>query len=733
MAKSKTTVMKKKILIVGALLTLAGFLTLIGRLYLLQLVDDGGYKQRAIDQQLRDTVISAKRGTIFDRNMKALARSATVWTVFLSPKDIQNEEQRTTIVDGLSEILGIDKETLTQKTKKKNYYEIVQKKVELPQAEQIRAYINKTKVKGIHLEEDYKRYYPENNFASTVIGFTGTDNQGLAGLEAYYDEVLAGTPGRVVAAKNAVGTDMPFKYEKMYDAQDGDNLVLTIDSTIQHFLEKNLEIAVKEHNVSSRAAGIVMDVKTGEILGMTTKPDFDPNQPFEIYDEATRQALEALSGDELKQEKAKAQSTQWRNKVVSDLYEPGSVFKTITGSSALEEGAVTENQRFNCPGYIKIGGRTMKCHKAGGHGSLNFAEGMMQSCNPVFITVGTALGADRLYHYIDAYGLTKKTGIDLPGEELSLTYKAGDMGPVEVASCSMGQSNKYTPIQMITAVCAALNGGNLMQPHLVKQITDSAGSVVKTIDPAVKRQVISEQTSQQLALMLERVVTEGGGKNAYIPGYRIGGKSGTSQKLDGDPNARIASFMAFAPVDDPQVAVLCILDEPHSYSVYGSVLTAPCVSAIMADILPYLGIQQQFSAEELEKQNISTPSLVGSTVLEAKQKLTQSSLNSRIIGNGDTVVKQVPQGGETIPRDGTVILYTTEGAEEEMATVPNVIGMTTSQANIALTNAGLNISISGAGIEQTGSQAIRQSVGEGESVPKGTVIAVDFISKEESE
>lgn len=739
MAKQPTVSMKRRINILLVFVVLFGFILMTGRLFFLQVIGGDDYRDRATQQQLRDSTIAAKRGTIYDANMNILAQSATVWTAYLSPVYISDDEEANLIADKLSEILNVDRETIYKKTQKNTYYEYVKRKIEKDKADEIRAFCKENDISAIGLDEDTKRYYPHNTLASTIIGFTGTDNQGLTGIEAYYDSYLKGTDGRVVSAKNAWGTDMPFEYEKRIEAIDGNSLVLTIDQNIQYYVDKHLETAVKEQKVNNRAACIVMDVNTGGILGMSTKGDFDLNDPFTIYDESVREKIAALSGDEKSAELSKQQNQQWRNKAISDPYEPGSVFKIITAAAALEEGVVTANEGFVCTGSHRVGDRNIHCWKTSGHGKETFAQGIMNSCNPVFMTVGARLGGDIFYKYLQAFGLTEKTGIDLPGEATSITHSRKTLqNNVNLASSSMGQSFKITPIQIITAVSAAVNGGNLVTPHVVKQILDSDGSVIENIGSQTKRQVISGETSEQLSLMLEKVVSEGTGKNAYIMGYRIGGKTGTSEKLDkvyaeGEKEDYIMSFLGFAPADDPQVACIVIIDEPRAGEIYGSAVAAPVCGSILGDVLPYMGIEPEYTAEEISKVNVTVPNIVGKTAHMGQAALQKYGLQGTIIGGGDRVVRQVPKAGQTVPRGGKVIIYTEENTEQKTVTVPNLIGLSATEVTTRLTALGLNAKVMGGGIDQSGCLSSAQSIAAGEKVPIGTVVEVTFLSKDEVE
>ncbi len=729
--------MKKRTLAVLAIFTVFGFCTLIFRLFGLQIKDFQKYQALANSQQLSETVIAARRGTIYDCNLKPLAQSATVWKVSIWPAYIENDEQAKMIAQNMTEILGLDYENALKKcTDKSVSYAVLKSKVEKEQADEVRKFKIDNNVSAIGLEEDNKRYYPYSDFASTVIGFTGTDNQGLAGIEAYYDSILKGKPGVKLSAKNAWGTDMPVEYEKLYDAENGNNLVLTIDEVIQHFLEKHLETAVVENKVFNRACGIVMNVKTGEILGMSTKNDYDCNEPFEIRDARAKEKLALLSGDELSAQKYVELQAQWRNKAISDPYEPGSVFKIITAAAALEENVVNDTETFRCTGAHTVAGTTIRCWKLAGHGTETFSDGVKNSCNPVFMQVGARLGAVKFYQYFEAFGLTQKTGIDLPGEATSIYHQLDNIGPVQLASSSFGQTFKVTPMQIMAAVGAAVNGGYLVEPHLVKQILDDDMNVVETISTNVKRQVISNETSKKLCTMLERVVSEGSGRNAYVMGYRIGGKTGTSEKLDakdenGNVTQLIVSFLGFAPADDPEIAVLVMLDDPHNMGdIYGSTIAAPVVGNILADILPYIGVEPQYTSEEISKMDIRVPNVMNLKPSLAKSKMSNIGLKATIIGNGEKVVKQVPSGGKAIPSGGTVILYTEIVDTEKTTTVPNVLGYTASIANRMMTNAGLNIKITGGGVDQDGAVAVKQSITEGTKVPIGTTVTVEFLNKE---
>ena len=717
----------------------AAMAVLIVRLFYLQVVQADMWKEKASSQQMYSTSITATRGNIYDRNMKTLARSVTVWTVFISPAEMK-EEQRELVASGLSEILDVDYDMVYEKSLKTwRYTETIKKKVDNDTADAVTAFIQENDIRGIYLTEESMRYYPYGNLASTVLGFTGSDGSGAYGLEAYYNKAISGTDGVIASVRNAKGTAMPFSEQQIYDAEDGQSLVLTIDETVQHYLEKHLENAVQEHEVQNRAVGIVMDVKTGEILAMSTKPDFDPNEPSAIYDTAAAEALaeqlEEAGGDEEKLDAyyealGEAQLAQWRNKAISDPYEPGSVFKLITASAALETGTVTGSTPFYCPGYIEVAGNRIACWKAGGHGNLDFVGAIKGSCNPAFIMTGQALGAELFMEYLDKFGLYDVTGVDLPGEATSIMHSRETMlneNMASLSSASFGQTFKVTALELMTAVNATVNGGYLMQPYVVSQVLDSDGNVISSTEPVVVRQVISEETSALVASYAEQVVSgEGGsGARAAVPGYRIGGKTGTSQKLDQEGDETILSFYGFAPADDPEIAVLVMLDEPQKNNQYGSVIAAPVVGNILADILPYLGFEPSYTEEELSSADMATPYLINYGLQEAQSTLVQAGLEYRVVGSGTTVVGQTPGAAMPIPGGGTVVLYTEEG-EKTTASVPYVIGKTGNEANRLILNAGFNIKIEGESLEHEGCVAVAQSIEAGENAEIGTVITVTF-------
>jgi len=736
MAKGTTIRMWRRTIFVLLVLIIIGFGAIIFSLVRLQLVQGEELHTRAVDNQMQDTSISAQRGTIYDCNMKPLAKSAMVWMVVLEPAYIQ-DKNRDKIATGLSEILGMDKADILKRSTKKTYYDVLKRKVETEVKDQIIKFKSDNNIgSGIRLIEDYKRYYPYGSFAASVLGFTGTDSQGLAGVEAQYDSYLTGVPGKLVTAKNAIGTDMPFQYEQKVEAQNGSSLVLTIDEVVQHFLEKNLAEGVVTNKVGNRATAIVMNVKTGAIVGMAVKGDFDPNNPFAVADPTEAAQINSMQDGDAKTAALKtAREKQWRNKAVSDTYYPGSVFKMVTGSAAMEEGLVSENTNFNCPWYLTIGGSKLHDWKSGGFGHLTFAQGICNSSNVVFMQVGQLLGPDRFFKYFSAFGLTNKTNIDLPGESRSIYYTAAQLNPVELATESFGQNFSITPIQMITAVAAVANGGYLVQPHVVSQIIDDGGNIVKSADIAPKRQVISSDTSKRMDAILQQNATTGTAKNGYLPGYRVGGKTGTSQKIDVFNKTGImqyiASYCGFAPADDPQYAMLVFFDEPHGSSYYGAAVAGPVFAKTMEEILPYLGVERKYTDAELAKLDMKAPDVVGKTIAEAKAALGKMKLVPKVYGSGAKVISQVPEPGKSIPQNGTVVLFTDDSNVSKTVTVPKLVGLSLSTANKEAANAGINISITGAALTSSSPISNSQSIAEGTKVAPGTVVTVGFIEPNE--
>ena len=696
------------------------------------------YQSDASEQQLYDSLITAPRGDIYDCNMQLLATSSAAWTVYITPNGIKKlesakaEEVKKVIAEGLSEILDLDYETVYGYTEKNSYYVIVKKKIEKPAADKVRQFILDNEelelVKYIGIDETTKRYYPNDSLASVVLGFVGSDDQGLSGIESYYDNDLTGIAGRVVAAKNAAGTNMPFSYEKVEEGTKGKSLVLTLDSYVQYTAEKYLEAAIEENQIAERGAAVVMNVNTGAIIAMAVKGDFDPNEPFELSAEDQAKVDAAETDEEKSELENELLNRQWRNKAVSDTYEPGSVFKIVTAAIALEENLVNKNSSFYCSGVTTVAGRTYHCHKAGGHGSQNLLQAISNSCNPAFITIGQLVGVSTFSKYFKAFGLTEKTGIDLPGEANSTYHKEEDMGPVELSSSSFGQTFNVTPMQLICAVAASVNGGYLVQPHVVEKKLDENGKVVETTSTSYKRQVISETTSATMRELLQ-FVAENGAKNALVPGYDIGAKTGTSQKVSkilatGDDYLYIGSCATVAPADNPEIAVFVMLDEPKGDKYYGGTIAAPVNSQIMKDILPYLGYEPSYTEEELKALSLTVPDTVGSSVEDAKNKVTSSKLEYKIVGSGEKVLRQLPEAGTKVISGGTVILYT-EDVGNEKVTVPNLLNLSVTDVNTAASAAGLNVEFSG-NTTMGGLKSYSQSIDPGETVDAGTVITVYF-------
>ncbi|MBE6728226.1 MAG: PASTA domain-containing protein [Ruminococcaceae bacterium] len=712
------------------------------RLAYIMIIKGDFYQSKASEQQLYDSLITAPRGDIFDKNGNVLATSAPAWTIYLTPNGINKmsdsteaKKIRATIAQGLSEILELDYDDVYKKTEKNNYYVTLKKKVDKETTDKVREFISENKdievTKYIGIDETTKRFYPNDSLASTIIGFVGDDNQGLAGIESYYDNKLTGMAGRVVAAKNAAGTDMPFTYQQVEEAVQGNSLVLTIDSYIQYVCEKYLDEAIDEYLVAERGAIVVMDVNTGAILANAVSGDFDPNSPFTLSEIDNAKLAATANEDEKAKLRTELLNRQWRNKAVSDTYEPGSVFKIFTAATALEENLINKNNSFTCNYSINVAGQTYHCWKAGGHGTQNLSQSIANSCNPAFIMIGQLIGAKTFSKYFNAFGLNTKTGIDLPGEASSTYHREEKMGITELSSSSFGQTFNITPIQTLTIASAAVNGGYIVQPHVVSEILDADGKVAEVVSTDYKRQVISNSTSETMRELLEFVINNGA-KNGIVAGYRVGGKTGTSQKLSkilatGDKSLYIGSYVGIAPIDDPQIAVLVMLDEPKGERYYGGAICAPVGAQVMGEVLPYLGYEPQYTEEQLKKLAVNVPNTVGDDIATAKGKITTAKLTYRVVGTGTTVTSQLPEEGSRVYNGGTVILYT-DGSESETSTVPNLVGLTATEANTAAVKAGLNIEFSG-NTTSSGLKAYKQSIKEGTQVPSGTIITVYFLDE----
>lgn len=783
--QSKRLVFRRSMVLMGVF-GLGLFIPLLIQLWNIAIVHHDEYQTKAIEQQLMDVTVSANRGEILDANGDVLAMSATVYNLILAPKDLvasvseskfkdedgnldkeaysaEIQRKRDVVVDGLCELMpDLDREKLEQRMEKTNsQYEVLATQIEEQDAKAIRAFIEENNTSYyLYLTPSTKRYYPYGSLASQVLGFVNSEG-GAYGLEAWYEDLLKGVPGRVVTGKTAQNVEMYNSYSNYIDAINGYDLTLTLDATIQSYAQQALEKGIEMYDVQNGGFCLVMDPQTGKVLAMASSPNFDPNNYSVISDSFLLQdvetdtatiyqqlkaendakpAEEQLTDAEL-QEQAQAQAKgaarekQWSNRTVKDTYEPGSTFKALVLAAALEEGVVSENDTFNCPGYYNIGGWRINCSKRTGHGHQTLAEAVQNSCNPAFIEIGQRLGAEKFYEYFQAFGMTEKTGIDLPGEEKGVNW-GSNMGIVDLAVASFGQRFNVTPIQMVTGFSAVINGGNLYQPYVVQKVTDSEGNTVKENGSTLVRQVVSEQTSQRARAILETVVSEGGGSNAYQAGYRIGGKTGSAETLE--DGRTIVSFMGFAPADDPQVIVLMAYDTPKEASpgssygtcgvyISGGAMAAPRAGELIAQILDYMGVEKQYTTEESAATTVTTPQVTGYTVADAAVRLEKKNLTYRTVGTGDVVTSQVPAANSAVPGGSTVILYLGDAAPEETTTVPNVVGMSYEGAKKALEAQGLFMQAAGSStFYSESSKAQSQSVAAGESVATGTIVQVQF-------
>lgn len=719
-------------------LLLVGFGLAIGRLFYFSIIKGDELQKKAYSLQLRDTTISAKRGSIYDTNGKTLAQSATVWQVVLAPAYFKTDEQRTYVAQKLAEILDLNQNDVYEKTKENNYYSVVKRKVETTEKEKVLKLSKELAKKYnlgnvIELIEDYKRYYPYGDFASTIIGFTGMDGVGREGIEYQYDTQLTGVPGRVITAKDVHGTEMPYKYEQKIDAQDGNNITLTIDETIQHIMEKYLQQGIKQHKVQDRAVAIMMEVKTGAILGMAVEGGYDLNDPFTIADSSTQKEIDKLPNSEKEAAEVEALQKQWRNKAVADTYYPGSVFKVITSCMGWSDGVITNSSTYTCTGsYVPFeGADAIHCHNTAGHGTQTYKQALSNSCNPAFMMIGQAVGAEKFWEYYQAFGFSEKTGIDLPGEQSDIFFGdgSGKMQPMDLAVASFGQNFAITPIQMVTAIASVGNGGKLMQPYIVKEITDSDGNVVESKTPIVKRQVVSEEVTKKVIDAMEENATTGSAKNGYVAGYKVAGKTGTSEKKiyhnDGSQEY-IASFCGFAPADDPQVCLLVYFDDPVGDSYYGSAVAAPVFSNIMSEVLPYLNVEAEYTEEEIAQMDTTAENYVGKSISEAESLVSSGGFTPVVMGSGDTVISQVPTAQSRLPQQGTVVLYTDEESmNDDVVEVPDLTNMTVAQANSTAAMYNLNISVVGSNADGEGI-SYSQGIKAGSKVKSGTVISVNF-------
>ena len=722
--------MLKRILIMAVVIIFL-MTTTVARVFYLTIVRGEELSEKAETQQLKDTEITAMRGTIYDSNGNVLAQSASVWNVFIDPLNIK-DKQRDLIVDEFANLFGYDadeKKEFYDRTTHQNHYELVEKKVENNIKEKLSKFVSKNELGGcIGTEQTTKRYYPYGTLASSVIGFTGADDQGLSGIEAYYDEQLTGTNGRIITAKDAKSNNIANDYETSIAATDGDSIVLTINQTIQYYLEKGLRETMNEYQAKG-AYGVVMNCNTGAVLAMSSLPDYDCNEPYKLTYSKDKKAIKKLSDKTAKQEaESAAVQNQWRNFTVSDTYVPGSVFKTFVASAALEENVVNLNTTYNCTGSIQVDKYKMKCHYHPGHGTQTLTQGLENSCTPFFITIGQKLGVHNYFKYFDAFGFTQKTNIDLPGEASPQYYKEDQYGIVELSSASFGQTNSLTPIQVCTGLCAIANGGKLLQPYLVSSIADANGKTVKKTQTKEIRQVISADTSEKVRKMMKSVVDNGTGKNGYVAGYSVGGKTGTSTKLgeskNGEGDKYIVSFGAIAPSDDPEIAMLIIVDEPNQ-DLGGGALCAPIAAQVTQEAMNVLGIEPKYNDSEMKDLSKQTPNVVGKSLDEAKKTLEENNLNFVVVGDDSTVTRQCPSGADTIPNGGTVYLYT-DDSEKQTVNVPNFNGLTVNEAKDLASSSNLNIQIAGNSMSSGTVVAYRQSEETQAKVEKGTVVTVTF-------
>ncbi len=726
------------------IIILLGFGTVYARLFYLQVFQAEDLQKRAIEQQLHDTTVSAKRGSIYDAGGNVLAQSITVWNVVLAPANFKKDDEagRRVVAEGLAKILGLDKDDILKKTYEDSYYVVLKNKVETKTRNQILEFEDKiykeNKISNvINMIEDYKRYYTHDNFAGPVLGFVGSDSQGLSGIEYQYDAELNGSSGRIVVAQDAHNQPLPYQYEQKVEASNGSDLILTIDENIQSIMEKYVRETIKEFNVKNRGCAIMMHVKTGAILGFACEGAFDPNDPFEISDKNEQAKIDQLKGKEKAEAETKALNKQWRNKGVSDTYVPGSVFKIVPASAVLSEGLVKEDTTYHCEGAYKPydGAEAISCWSSAGHGIQTLEEALCNSCNPAFMQIGVdQLGREKFYEYYVAFGFSEKTGIDLPGESDDVFFNKDDgvcgMDLMDIAVASFGQNFKITPIQMLTATAAIANKGKLMQPYVVQQVVDSNGNVLKNTEPTVKRQVISESVAKEMCGMLERNAKYGGAKNGYVAGYRIGGKTGTSQKIvdeDGkETNDYIASFCGIAPCDDPEIALLCYFDTPDpEINYYGSAVAGPCLRNIFNEVLPYLGVEKVFADDEKAQIEISIKNYSEMTVDEAKKAIEEDGLNYKIVGSGKKVTAQNPQPYSSVPSEGTVVLYT-DNKRLDKVKVPDFNGCSIDDVNYLAAESELNLVIVGSSVGETQSFAKSQDIAAGKEVEPYSVVTVIF-------
>lgn len=767
----------RRTLVLMVLCGIVAFVPLIGTLYHLMITEHDYYNEKAIKNQTRSTNLTATRGVIYDANMNVLASSSTVETVFIDPNEIaeqmkqpENSNLLDQIARGLGEILDVEPSFVYEQAADKQYrYKVIKRKISEELADEVRAFISENSITGVYLETDLKRYYPNSSLAAQALGFVSSDNNGSEGLEAYYNEELSGTAGKVVTSKGNYGSEMLYTYEKYYDASDGSSLITTIDSTVQAYVEKNLQNAIDKYDIKNGAFCIVMDVNTGEIKAMATLGSYDPNNYLDIYDDTTALLLEneraaALALPEAsaayeaaietyKQDVAAARMAQWRNRCVSDGYEPGSTFKLITLASALDSGAVTLNDSFYCGGQEKFTGREqiLNCWKSAGHGAQTTAQALGNSCNIAFGHIGLRMGGDTFYDYLKSFGVMEKTGVDLPGEASGLFYERkylndpANYGTSYLITSSFGQSFRITPMQLVRAVAAIVNGGYVLEPYIVSEVVDADGNTVEKNEKTVLRQVISQQTSETMRTLMEQVVTEGTASAARTPGYRVGGKTGTSEKLDEyDENGqqvkdKIVSFVGVAPIDDPKYVVLVALDTPaysensekytvHGMYISGGLMAAPTVRDIFLDILPYLGVEPDYGSEDIRGVNFTVPDVIGMDETEAGELLAEKTITYRVVGSGSVVTDQLPVAGSQVPGNSQIILYMGAEKQATRVEVPDFIGCSVADVNYLASNAGLYVQAKGTDRTDVYVLAAYQDIDPGTEVDRGTTITVEFSS-----
>lgn len=740
----------------------------IVRLFVVSVVDNSKYEGMANNYHFGTMTLSANRGAIYDANGTALAWSATVYNIYIDPtlyreemKSIEDandkkksaaeeenetadnlvdvDQLKTSITNFLSEKLGLKTEEVEASFEKDGRYYVLQTQVEKNVTDEITAYFEKLNLSFIGTEATTRRYYPQNELAAAVIGFTNGDGDGQYGLEYQYDDYLSGVDGRVISAQAANGEEMPYRYSTTYDAEDGDSLYLTLDTTIQYYLEKSLAEMVEKFEVKERACGVIMNPKTGAVYAMATYPTFDLNNPSEIYDAKTAQELAALPESEYSTAYATARETQWKNKVISEISYPGSTFKIVTTADAFEENLINmETDSFYCSGQVQVADALIRCSNTAGHGAQTFTQALTNSCNPAFIEIGQRIGIDKFSYYFEGFGLAEKTGIDLPGEAVSYSVTGDDMTIVDLASAAYGQCNKVTAMELVTAYSAAINGGYMVTPHVVDHVVDSNGNIVLQNETEVKRQIVSEETSAIVREQLEAVVNNNPSHNAYIQGYRIGGKSGTAEKLDtstADDRQYVASYCCFAPADDPEVIMLIMADEPNKeIGYYGSQVVVPYARDIMEEILPAMGFYPEYSDGEDTDSTVTVPYLQSADITSAESTLAQLGLTYEVVGDGTTVASQSPSTGTSVTKGGKVILYTEVGGNSgDTIEVPNLVGMTAAEVNETMTYYDLNYAIVGSSASESGALVQYQSEEAGTVVPRGTAITLTMSVSQQSD